>query len=108
VVGEAEAVLAEFVRAWERGDRRGVFKAEKFTVDIATSPVPQFDLLKFDQYLYVGVQFSRGCPFNCEFCDIIDCSAASRAPRAMPRCWLSCRRSTISAIAATSISSTTT
>lgn len=79
VVGEAEAVLAEFVRAWERGDRQGVFKAEKFTVDIATSPVPRFDLLKFDRYLYVGVQFSRGCPFNCEFCDIIE--LFGRVPR---------------------------
>jgi radical SAM superfamily enzyme YgiQ (UPF0313 family) len=36
IVGEAEAVLADFVRAWESGSRTGVFRAEKFTVDIAT------------------------------------------------------------------------
>jgi len=36
------------------------------------SPVPRFDLINFRNYLYVGVQFSRGCPFNCEFCDIIE------------------------------------
>ncbi len=44
------------------------------------TPVPRFDLLKFDQYLYIGVQFSRGCPFTCEFCDIIE--LYGRNPRA--------------------------
>jgi radical SAM superfamily enzyme YgiQ (UPF0313 family) len=43
-------------------------------------PIPRFDLLKFEHYLYVGVQFSRGCPFNCEFCDIIE--LYGRVPRA--------------------------
>ena len=42
--------------------------------------MPRFDLLKFDHYLHVGVQFSRGCPFNCEFCDIIE--LYGRVPRA--------------------------
>ena len=79
IVGEAEAVLADFVRAWDSGSRAGVFRAEKFTVDIATSPVPRFDLLTFEHYLYVGVQFARGCPFNCEFCDIIE--LFGRVPR---------------------------
>jgi radical SAM superfamily enzyme YgiQ (UPF0313 family) len=36
------------------------------------SPVPRFDLLRFDRYLNIGVQFARGCPFSCEFCDIIE------------------------------------
>ena len=36
------------------------------------SPIPRFDLIKFEHYLYVGVQYSRGCPFTCEFCDIIE------------------------------------
>src|SRR3984885_2742819 len=34
--------------------------------------MPRFDLLKFENYLYIGVQYSRGCPFTCEFCDIIE------------------------------------
>ena len=42
--------------------------------------MPRFDLLKFEHYLYVGVQFSRGCPFTCEFCDIIE--LYGRVPRA--------------------------
>jgi radical SAM superfamily enzyme YgiQ (UPF0313 family) len=79
IVGEAEAILSDFVCAWESGSRSGVFKAEKFKVDITTSPIPRFDLLKFQHYLYVGVQFSRGCPFNCEFCDIIE--LFGRVPR---------------------------
>lgn len=72
VRGEAEGILDEFVAAWETGATSGVFEAERFTVDVTKSPIPRFDLLKVDQYLYIGVQFSRGCPFNCEFCDIIE------------------------------------
>jgi hypothetical protein len=43
------------------------------------SPIPRFDLLKMNHYLHVGIQFSRGCPFNCEFCDIIE--LYGRVPR---------------------------
>ena len=71
--------MQEFVDAWTRGEKKGVFTAEKFTVDITRSPVPRFDLLKFNKYLYPGVQFSRGCPFTCEFCDIIE--LFGRVPR---------------------------
>ena len=46
----------------------------------AQTPIPRFDLLKLDHYLYVGVQYSRGCPFTCEFCDIIE--LYGRVPRA--------------------------
>jgi radical SAM superfamily enzyme YgiQ (UPF0313 family) len=72
VIGEAEDVIKEFVAAWERGDRSGVFTAEKFQIDVTKTPMPRFDLLKFDQYLYICIQYSRGCPFTCEFCDIIE------------------------------------
>ena len=80
VRGEAEGIIDKFIAAWESGEREGVFEAEKFTVDVTKSPVPRFDLLKFEHYLYVGVQFSRGCPFTCEFCDIIE--LYGRVPRA--------------------------
>ena len=72
VLGEVEGVMAEFVAAWESGARRGDFKAEPFSVDMTTSPIPRFDLLNPRHYHYFAVQFSRGCPFNCEFCDIIE------------------------------------
>ena len=80
VLGEAEEIIGQFVEAWEAGAREGTFEAEKFTVDVTKTPIPRFDLLKFDDYLHVGVQFSRGCPFTCEFCDIIE--LYGRVPRA--------------------------
>lgn len=79
VLGEVEDVLSQFVAAWEAGAREGVFQAKKFEIDVRRTPIPRFDLLKFDHYLYIGVQFSRGCPFTCEFCDIIE--LYGRVPR---------------------------
>ena len=79
VVGEAEDIIKDFIAAWDRGDREGLFEAQKFQVDVTKTPIPRFDLLKFEQYLYIGVQFSRGCPFTCEFCDIIE--LYGRSPR---------------------------
>lgn len=80
VIGEAEQIIDRFIEAWEAGAREGEFEAEKFTVDVTKSPIPRFDLLKFTDYLHIGVQFSRGCPFMCEFCDIIE--LYGRVPRA--------------------------
>src|ERR1700733_15699709 len=60
--------------------REGQFEAEKFQTDVTRSPIPRFDLLKFDDYLHIGVQFSRGCPFTWEFCDILE--LYGRVPRA--------------------------
>ena len=79
VSGEAEGIIHEFVAAWGRGERKGRFVAAKFKADVTKSPIPRFELLRFKDYMYVGVQFSRGCPFTCEFCDIIE--LYGRAPR---------------------------
>ena len=79
VIGEAEGIIHEFIGAWERGERSGTFTAEKFKADVTKSPAPRFDLLNFRDYIYIGVQFSRGCPFTCEFCDIIE--LYGRSPR---------------------------
>lgn len=79
VLGEAEGIINQFIEAWNGGARSGCFKGEKFKVDITKSPIPRFDLINIKNYLYVGVQFSRGCPFNCEFCDIIE--LYGRVPR---------------------------
>ena len=80
VIGEAEHIIGNFIEAWEAGAREGQFEAEKFQIDVTRSPIPRFDLLKFEDYLHIGVQFSRGCPFTCEFCDIIE--FYGRVPRA--------------------------
>ncbi len=79
VIGEAEQIIEQFIAAWESGERKGVFIAEKFKIDVTLSPMPRYDLIKFDHYLFIGVQYSRGCPFTCEFCDIIE--LYGRVPR---------------------------
>ena len=79
VLGEAEEIMEDFVAAWRSGAERGVFRAVMGQTDVTKSPTPRFDLLKLEDYLHVGIQFSRGCPFNCEFCDIIE--LYGRVPR---------------------------
>ncbi len=78
VIGEAEEVMDEFISAWRAGAAAGEFVAKEFP-DIRKSPVPRFDLLKLDHYMHVGVQLSRGCPFTCEFCNVIELNG--RTPR---------------------------
>jgi radical SAM superfamily enzyme YgiQ (UPF0313 family) len=70
VAGEAEYIWPAFCRDFERGDMRPLYR-EAGTVALADSPTPRFDLLKLDKYTTATLQFSRGCPFRCEFCDII-------------------------------------
>ncbi len=71
VVGEGEGSIPLWLDSWKNGNPRGVFEAVE-KPDVTTTPVPRFDLISFDDYLHVGVQSSRGCPYNCEFCDIIE------------------------------------
>jgi radical SAM superfamily enzyme YgiQ (UPF0313 family) len=70
VAGEAEYIWKEFCRDYESGTQRALYE-EKGVVSLADSPTPRFDLLKLDRYTNISLQFSRGCPFLCEFCDII-------------------------------------
>jgi radical SAM superfamily enzyme YgiQ (UPF0313 family) len=72
VTGEAEGVIQQFIDAWNGGLKRGRFAAELFSVDVSQTPVPRFDLVRRSDYLFFSLQFSRGCPFTCEFCDIIE------------------------------------
>jgi radical SAM superfamily enzyme YgiQ (UPF0313 family) len=71
ILDEGEITLPLFVQAIERGERSGVLRAGSEKPDVTTTPVPRFDLLEFDAYDSMSIQFSRGCPFQCEFCDII-------------------------------------
>lgn len=70
VAGEAEYIWKRFCRDFERGAPKALYR-ETGTVSLHDSPVPRYDLLKLDKYQSVSMQFSRGCPFRCEFCDII-------------------------------------
>lgn len=68
---EGEITLPMLVEALERGETSGVFSANGEKPDVSQTPIPRFDLLDLDAYSDMSVQFSRGCPFQCEFCDII-------------------------------------
>lgn len=78
VLGEAESSIIPFLEDVAKGVPSGTYRPEG-RPDMNTSPVPRFDLLNLKNYLMVGIQFSRGCPFNCEFCDIIE--LFGRTPR---------------------------
>jgi radical SAM superfamily enzyme YgiQ (UPF0313 family) len=71
ILDEGEITLPMFVDAIERGETSGVFRSNGEKPDVTGTPIPRFDLLEFDAYAEMSVQFSRGCPFQCEFCDII-------------------------------------
>ncbi|HEY9800712.1 MAG TPA: DUF4070 domain-containing protein [Leptolyngbyaceae cyanobacterium] len=70
ILDEGEITLPMFVEAVQRGETSGIFRTSE-KPDVTTTPVPRFDLLELDAYDMMSVQFSRGCPFQCEFCDII-------------------------------------
>ncbi|MDA0589186.1 MAG: DUF4070 domain-containing protein [Planctomycetota bacterium] len=78
VLGEGEVTIPLWLESWRNGESNGVFESAK-KPDVTNSPTPRFDLIEFRHYLYVGTQLSRGCPFNCEFCDIIE--LYGRVPR---------------------------
>ncbi len=71
ILDEGEITLPMFVEAIARGDRSGTFRSNGEKPDVTGTPVPRFELLELDAYDNMSVQFSRGCPFQCEFCDII-------------------------------------
>ncbi len=69
-VGEADVTWPQFFREWAEGKHKTRYvQAEK--TDMATLPLPRLDLLKSNRYMFGSMQISRGCPFTCEFCDII-------------------------------------
>ncbi len=70
VSGEAEYIWRDYCRDFEMGKPKSLYR-ETGVVALKDSPVPRFDLLKMHQYQTMSLQFSRGCPFRCEFCDII-------------------------------------
>jgi radical SAM superfamily enzyme YgiQ (UPF0313 family) len=77
-VGEAEMTLPEFAADLERGEPRRIYQAAERPALTAT-PIPHFQLAELNRYSAMSVQYSRGCPFNCEFCDIIE--IYGRVPR---------------------------
>ncbi|HPQ55214.1 MAG TPA: cobalamin-dependent protein, partial [Spirochaetota bacterium] len=78
VLHEAEITLPPFIRDYEKGTPKPIYSTNE-KPDITKTPPPRFDLIDFRDYNNIALQNSRGCPFNCEFCDIIE--LFGRVPR---------------------------
>jgi len=76
--GEAETTLPEFVADLARGEAKAVYQAPERPA-LSITPIADFGLAKMKRYSAMSVQYSRGCPFSCEFCDIIE--IYGRVPR---------------------------
>ena len=70
ICGEAERIWPRFCADFAAGSPRELYR-EADMVDLGESPTPRFDLLQLSRYTTATLQFSRGCPYLCEFCDII-------------------------------------
>ena len=77
-IGEAETTLPQFIKDLERGEAKRTYQAGE-RPPLSTTPVADFHLADMKRYSAMSVQYSRGCPFNCEFCDIIE--IYGRVPR---------------------------
>jgi len=77
-LGEAETTLPQFVNDLEHGEARRTYQAAD-KPPLSITPIPHFQLADLKRYSAMSVQYSRGCPFNCEFCDIIE--IYGRVPR---------------------------
>jgi len=71
VLNEAEVTLPPFLADFARGRADRVYR-DTARPDIALTPPPRFDLVKRRRYSTMAVQYSRGCPHSCEFCDIVE------------------------------------
>ena len=69
--GEADETWPKFVEQFAAGKPYEKLYKQAQPTDMSTLPTPRFDLLKVKRYATGSIQFSRGCPFQCEFCDII-------------------------------------
>ena len=69
VLNEAEITLPRFLEDFEKGVAGRFYTTDQWA-DIRKTPIPLWGLIKMKHYASINIQYSRGCPFNCEFCDI--------------------------------------
>ena len=69
VLNEAEITLPNFLHDLYEGHPKRIYKSTEFA-DITTTPIPDYHLLSLQNYAFMNIQVSRGCPFSCEFCEI--------------------------------------
>jgi radical SAM superfamily enzyme YgiQ (UPF0313 family) len=70
VLNEAEITLTPFLKDLENGCAKHIYTSDTFP-DIDTTPIPAWELIDIKKYSSMSLQYSRGCPFDCEFCDIV-------------------------------------
>jgi radical SAM superfamily enzyme YgiQ (UPF0313 family) len=78
VLGEVEEYIHEVIEDLENGKMKRLYKSEHFP-DMSKTPIPDWGLINLSYYNSMCIQFSRGCPFNCEFCDVVQLNG--RIPR---------------------------
>lgn len=81
VAGEAEPILPKLLSDLAAGVSTGIYKSND-SADLTNAPVPRWDLANLNNYMFVGMNFTRGCPFTCEFCAQIE--IFGRKPRCKP------------------------
>jgi radical SAM superfamily enzyme YgiQ (UPF0313 family) len=69
VLNEAEITLPEFLRDFSQGELQRMYTTNKWA-DITSTPIPRWSLAKLNKYSSMNIQYSRGCPYDCDFCDI--------------------------------------
>jgi radical SAM superfamily enzyme YgiQ (UPF0313 family) len=69
VLNEAEITLPPFIKDLEAGTPKAIYQSKDFA-DVSQTPIPQFELIDINKYVYSIVQYSRGCPYLCDFCDV--------------------------------------
>jgi radical SAM superfamily enzyme YgiQ (UPF0313 family) len=78
LLNEAELTLPLFLEDLAKGQEKRIYTSNEWA-DIKKSPIPQWELINMKKYVSMNIQYSRGCPFNCDFCDII--TLYGRIPR---------------------------
>lgn len=81
---EGEDCIPEFLADLEKGCARHIYDKKSFP-DLAVTPIPRWDLLKTDAYAMMSLQFSRGCPFHCEFCNIVSLFGNRPRTKSLPQ-----------------------
>ncbi|MDR3609456.1 MAG: DUF4070 domain-containing protein [Ignavibacteriaceae bacterium] len=69
ILNEAEITLPEFLNNLNKGRTKHIYTSEEWA-DITTTPLPLWELISINNYTSMNIQYSRGCPFDCDFCDI--------------------------------------
>jgi radical SAM superfamily enzyme YgiQ (UPF0313 family) len=69
ILNEAEITLPQFLNDLQSGNPRPLYRSDTM-VELSQTPSPRWDLIQRNKYFSMSIQYSRGCPFNCDFCDI--------------------------------------